>query len=383
LPKQTVRNLQIVGAMEAMGDDYNRHSRNQQAVWLQALPLFDEAAKGLIRPEKTHAQNGWWFRVADMGCSTGGNSVTPLRFLWRRAQQQGAEGMHVLLNDVLGTYWRETMQTVTPEALACARAPDGNNCERELALDPLTVFVHAVGRSFYEKVAPPQSLDLAYSLVAVHWMSELLSPERFGCYATDPLHVPDTASLLQWRSLGARDWEQFLTARSVELVPGGKLVVVLACQKNDGDYPWSQVGYAFYSCLEELMQAGRLTEAELADYTLPCCWRSREDVEAPIQDKRVPFKIDRLEHRHTPCVSREALRRGEIDPDMYAVQIMDAFLAVGARPLLSILVCSRSQQEAETIVAEARELALPIVRGNPDKYQLDMSFWHLLATRLP
>merc|ERR1719362_724782 len=103
-------------------------------------------------------------------------------------------------------------------------------------------------------------------------MSELLSPERSGCYATDPLHMPDGAALLRWKSLGAKDWERFLRARSVELVAGGKLIVVLACQKDDGDYGWSQVGHAFYSCLEKLMHAGRLTEAELADYVLPCCW---------------------------------------------------------------------------------------------------------------
>mmetsp|Transcript_61083 Transcript_61083/g.145524 ORF Transcript_61083/g.145524 Transcript_61083/m.145524 type:complete len:407 (-) Transcript_61083:84-1304(-) len=395
-----------------MQDKYNEHSSSQRAVFEQAEPLFQQALHEL---SSRSAQNsGSVLRVADLGCSTGRNSIAPLQTVACHATASGYASMSVLLSDLPTTDWRTTALTVTPELLLsdCSEQAGGAGVsasgspskKRRLPAAPerqsasgmcMGVFVHLCGRSFYEQVAPDGSLDLSYSLVATHWMSKNLGPVLSGCYATDPLHVPDAEVRGRWKALGAADWGTFVACRAKELAEGGKLIASVSAPHLNGDFPWSRAVHAFYMALQhELTRApaeeqgqeeedGRLTEAELADFIVPSCIRDRAEVEAPFLLPSAPFRVDALEFAVTKCVHREALRAGAITLQQYGSRIMDSVLAViGPVFLSSLREGSTASGRGEKIMSKARVRAEEIVRSDPDTYHLAQPNWLLLATRV-
>jgi hypothetical protein len=160
-----------------MSDDYNRLSGRQTALWLAAEGPFHTAVASLaVAPGATAA-------VCDFGCSTGRNSVAPLRAAVAHCAAHGAR--EVALVDLPGTDWRATFATVTPEALVPDPSPGSLPADR--------ILLYGAPRSFYGPVLPPGSVDFAYSLTATHWLSRAPAPITGGgihpLQETEPLLV--------------------------------------------------------------------------------------------------------------------------------------------------------------------------------------------------
>ena len=142
--------------MAPMTSDYNQLNQSQSTVWKYAQPLFAKAMEDL--------PIGKCFRVGDLGCATGGNSIAPLTFvssqlstLSSTSTTKSTTKLEVFLGDLPSNDWNTVVSTVTPEVIT-----DGHD------RSPHDTFVNIVGRSFYDVCVP--NLDLSYSLVAVHWM---------------------------------------------------------------------------------------------------------------------------------------------------------------------------------------------------------------------
>ena len=242
--------------MAPMTSDYNKLNQSQSTVWKYARPLFERAMRDLKVDSNC-------FRVADLGCATGGNSLAPLSFVSSQLAQHNC-ALDVILADLPQNAWHSLVTTVTPESIT-----------RDHDRGKEDTFVSMVGRTFYECCAPPGTLDLSYSLVAVHWMKSYPGDLPSGLYATDPAHVPERELLQAWRDAGARDFSDFTQARLKELKVNGCFIVAVACPKSSGDFPWSRIGLPLYGAL-----ASRLSSDALASCVLPCCWRTESDVRA-------------------------------------------------------------------------------------------------------
>jgi hypothetical protein len=250
---------EVKGVMKPMTSDYNQLNASQSTVWKFVKPLLANALRSL-----SSCGDGSSFRVADLGCATGGNSIAPLSFV---ANQIAAErSLEVFLRDLPQNAWTTVVTTVTPEALC--REIDPNVAKN--------VFVYMVGRTFYECCTPPSSLDLCYSLVAVHWMKSYPGDIPGGLYATCHLHNTNQTSLKAWKDAGARDFVNFTMARHKELKVGGQFIGCMACPKQNGDNPWSLVGRVIYDVLLTKVDSPN----DLAACVLPNCYRTEEDVRA-------------------------------------------------------------------------------------------------------
>lgn len=79
------------------------------------------------------------------------------------------------------------------------------------------MFVTTCGTSFYSQCLPPQSVNLAFSSTAMHWLRDK------PCSVTGALHhtmitIPEEAE--KFKKQAAKDWETILLARAKELAPG-------------------------------------------------------------------------------------------------------------------------------------------------------------------
>ena len=113
-------------------------------------------------------------------------------------------------------------RTTTP-ALFDSLASDPQSYLRD---DPAT-FASGIGRSVYGQVAPTGTVTLGWSAWAVDWLS------RVPAVIPDQVHIAcsrDDDAVAAYARQAADDWIAFLTARSRELVPGGRLVVLTMAQ---------------------------------------------------------------------------------------------------------------------------------------------------------
>lgn len=376
--------------MAPMTDDYNKLNRSQSTVWKHAKPLFAKAIENLLQQRQEVVTKGAGggastFRVADLGCATGGNSVAPLSFVSSQLESfekdiigdgiskittnNASISLEVFLGDLPRNSWNAVATTVTPESITIGC--DNNNNERTR-----NTFVYMVGRTFYESCAPDASLDLSYSLVAVHWMKSYPGDIPTGLYATDPLHTTDPQLLQAWRNAGKKDFAEFAQARHRELKPGGRFIGAVAAPKANGDYPWSKVGRILYDALLSKVECPN----DLASCVLPCCWRTEDDVRAGFH-RNYGWEIEACEFHQTKDPVRESLEQGEIAPIEYGASVVASFKSVGHMTCVNALTKSMSSAQADEMLNMAYQEIIEIIAVDPEQYNLDVSFWYLVAKK--
>lgn len=342
--------------MAPMTSDYNQLNESQSTVWKHAKPLFASAMKNASIGKKT-------FRVADLGCATGGNSVAPLSFISSQLVNHKDCALEVFMGDLPQNSWSSVVSTITPQSIT-----------RDHDRSPEDTYVCMVGRSFYEYCAPPESLDLSYSLVAVHWMKSYAGDLPSGLYATDPTHVPESDLLKAWRDAGAEDFLDFSRARRRELKVGGRFIGAVASPKANGHFPWSRVGLPLHQAL-----ISKVSPEVLASCVLPCCWRTEADVRAGFEEDGWDLEV--CEFHETKDPVREKLERGEITPRAYGKSVIESFKAVCHPTCATAMAKSLPPAEVEQLLEEAYEECIETIAADTDQFCLDVSFWYIVACK--
>jgi hypothetical protein len=144
-------------------------------------------------------------------------------------------------------------------------------------LDEPNVFPAAIGRSFYENVLPPGSVQVGWCSYAAVWLSGIptLIPGHFS-------HVCSTGTArAEFDRQGAQDWQAFLSLRARELRPGGRLVVVLPALADDGLSGFEHIMDQANAVLEEMVAEGAITVEERTRMVLGSYLRRKKDLLAP------------------------------------------------------------------------------------------------------
>jgi len=168
------------------------------------------------------------------------------------------------------------------------------------------VFPSAIGRSYFDMILPPDSVDIGWSSNALHWMSR------------NPADVADHGWAIFSRSAEVRaavdavlaeDWLRFLKARSAELRPGGRLVCQFMGRGPDSHgFEW-MAGH-FWQSIIDMERAGLLTAEETLRMTAPSAGRSLEQLTAPFEAGLVPdLALDHLSAIPSPDPYWDAYRQ--------------------------------------------------------------------------
>ena len=229
---------------------YNRSSRVQAAGLSPAVPLLEQAARTVALPAEAQP-----VVIVDYGSSEGHNSLGPM-----------ALAIGLLRERVGPERAISVVHTDLPEndfsALFRTLATDPNSY---LRLDP-AVFTSAIGRSFYEQILPASSVTLAWSSWAVQWLSRVPAPIPDQVQVA---HSRDPAACAAFSMQAALDWRTFLTVRSRELRPSGRLVVLTMAVDQAGDFGYRPLLEAIYAALMELVEEGFVRAEEGRRMVIP------------------------------------------------------------------------------------------------------------------
>lgn len=238
--------------------------------------------------------------IADLGCSSGHNSLSIIREMVdtieeasRKQFSRPVPEFRICLND-LPTNDFNAIFAALPEFYDQLRG--GRN-----DAGPPTYIAGYPG-SFYGRLFPSESLHFIYSCYSLHWLSKVppalydeqgrsLNKESIYISESSPLHVSE-AYLRQFQE----DFSLFLKSRSEELIHGGKMVLILLGRmgKNHVDrgnsFFWELLAKSFAI----LVSKGEVEEEKLDMYNVPFYAPSPDELEDEIRSEG-SFVMDRLE----------------------------------------------------------------------------------------
>lgn len=245
---------------------YDQHSKLQAGVVQLAAARLERATRAVLTAGTSAALG-----VADYGSATGKNSIAAVN----------------VVADVLARH-----PPALPLSLHFCDQPDNDWKVLAARLSDAFAQRHDVTygmypRSFYGPVLPPQSVDIGWSAIAVHWLSARPPVSIDGLWPHGKLGAQRAPFAEQAR----RDWSLFLAQRARELRRGGQLIVIAACSGADGassadaylDMPWEAI--------RELERDGALGASERAAMHVPTYYRSASEWRAPFGAPGLPLEL--------------------------------------------------------------------------------------------
>ena len=249
--------------MEASGT--LKASKRVQPASLPAVELLERAAHEVELP---HSPNT--IVIADYGASAGHNSLLPIGAAISIVRGRAEPGRAICV------FHADVAENDYPAMFRCL-STDPQSYLRD---DPAT-FASAIGEPVYQQVVPTGIVTLGWSSWAVHWLS------RVPAAIPDHVHVAlsrDDDAIAAYSRQAADDWIAFLTARSRELVPGGRLVI-LTMAKDEGEAGYQPLLEALRHELTDMVADGVVSRDEVTRMAIPSVGRSEAELTAPFAPK--------------------------------------------------------------------------------------------------
>lgn len=248
------------GTMEGAGA-YNRQSGRQASGVSAALPLIGQAAQLIAIGSGDNP-----IVMVDYGCSQGRNSLLPMHNAVDVVRHRVGSGRAILVvhTDLPANDFTALFDVLTNDPASYLKGDEA-------------LFSAAVGRSFYEPVLPANYVSLGWSSYAVMWLSG--RPVTISDHFFAPCSSPEVRKAFAEQA--ARDWETFLSLRSVELRRGGRLVVVTAALQGDGSSPLLRLMDHANQALCGMVKEGLVTTNEYKEMSLANYTRQEKDLAAP------------------------------------------------------------------------------------------------------
>ncbi|CAF1161730.1 unnamed protein product [Adineta steineri] len=234
------------GATIGMAGSYNSHSLPQRALIESSKPFIEKAIEILnISSGESPVI------IADFGSSHGSNSMHVIKSIIDYIQALNKTDRQFLIVhiDLPTNDWKSFFDIL-------------NHQDKKF-------FSMAIGQSFYKQCLPPKSLTIGYSSASIHWLSQK------PCNITDHcISIFAQGDELQAFKEQARDdYRNFLENRSLELIQGGILILVMNCFNDEGLTMTESVYHLLYKCAKSILSP----KEELPNYTLPVYIRSYDE----------------------------------------------------------------------------------------------------------
>ncbi|KAA8520355.1 hypothetical protein F0562_014611 [Nyssa sinensis] len=260
----------------------------EKEVILKTQPLLKNTLKDMYNDNFPEC-----FNIADLGCSSGPNTLLVISNIIDTLhglclQNNGkAPEFQVFLNDLPNNDFNTIFKSLSTFYAKLKK-------EKGDKLGPC--FISGMPGSFYGRLFPSKSLHFVHSSYSVHWLSQV--PENLknnkGNIYMAKMSPPDVsvAYLKQFQ----RDFSTFLSLRSEEIVPSGRMVLTFI-GRSIAD-PTSKD----CCCLLELLTRslldtvaeGLIDEADIDSFNLPYYTPYEDEVKA-IVHKEGSFNLDKLE----------------------------------------------------------------------------------------
>nr|XP_043621474.1 S-adenosyl-L-methionine:benzoic acid/salicylic acid carboxyl methyltransferase 3-like [Erigeron canadensis] len=266
---------------------YANNSLVQETVLREAQPVLRQTIKDIAKSDDMFGQ---CFKIADLGCSSGPNTLLTASNIIDMVHEASKENnrktpqFQVCLNDLYGNDFNSVFESL-PTFLAKLKEEKGES------FGPC--FVSAVPGSFYDRLFPDDSLHLVHSSYSLHWLSQVpkgLEKNTSHIYVarTSPTEVFEA-----YQKQYATDFTMFLQARAKELVPGGRMVLTLMGRKlsdlaiDDCGVGWEVLAQT----LLDMAKQGLVKESDVDSFNMPY-YNPCEDEIRDVIEKEGSFSLD-------------------------------------------------------------------------------------------
>ncbi|KAL8139885.1 hypothetical protein V2J09_005906 [Rumex salicifolius] len=254
---------------------YAQNSLLQRKIITMTKPIRDETIRKMIHQSFPTAT---CLTVADLGCSSGPNTLTMIRETVGTIYEIRRElvNIQVFLNDLPGNDFNSIFDK-WPSFKKEVKAEIGDGVGE--------YFVHGTPGSFYDRLFESRSLHFVHSSYSLHWLSRV--PEDLGKSNKSNILVssgsPSSVIVAYYKQFQA-DFTAFLRCRSEELMNGGCMVLTLLGRSDDPSVKGSVKVYA----------QGLVEEEAVDTFNVPVYTPSPSEIEMEIK-KEGSFRINKLQ----------------------------------------------------------------------------------------
>lgn len=193
---------------------YSEATKGCFAVFSRMSDSVVQAVQDRLEARKNEAPQP--FRVLDLGCADAGTSLPLVHRICQLVREaEPTTPIEIVYEDQRTNDWTCVFERVS-NTISTSMAP-----AKDLA-DYGNVFVLATGTSFYRQCTPNDSVDVAFSSTAMHWLTDA------PCTIPDALHsacTRDANVRAQFRKRGIEDMARIFRHRLAELKPGARFVL--------------------------------------------------------------------------------------------------------------------------------------------------------------
>ncbi|KAM0295407.1 hypothetical protein ACHAPM_010773 [Fusarium culmorum] len=338
---------------------YSSHAALQHEAMLRALPLFQQAAKAVADHDGDHTA------VVEYGSAHGNNSLEPIEAILKATPSRQVE---LLFSDRPENDFSTLSTTITSWA---------NTLDKTEFPHPM--FLSMIPRNFYQKVVPPKSAHLGFSLAALHHLDHV--PPPTGVQSEDDQLLQKQAHL---------DLSAFLELRAQEIISGGSLVLSFVGQASAGYENYSGPVDACRNAMIEMVQQGIIPVSVAAAFRVPTYNRTLDDVRKILGEMSNLWNVhdlfeDDITHPAIHDLKKKQVE-GEDASQEYANVVIDWMMAVCSGYFLKALKVGNggrySDDDEERLLGDwvARTKAL-FIRDHKDE-EVVCSFVYLHLGRV-
>ncbi|KAI9737558.1 MAG: hypothetical protein M1834_009713 [Cirrosporium novae-zelandiae] len=322
------------------GGFYTSNSDLQRANVLKALPLFSlRGARQPVSPSRP-------FTIVDYGSSSGVNSIDPFSHICKTyfpppdpsTPNTKKQEVTLVFSDRPSNDFNNVSETIQEARPLLTKQHQH-----------LSIFPTMIPCSFYDRVMPTSSVDIAFSCSCLHYLSRLP-------HISSPEVRQET-----YRQQAHGDLKNFFLLRAQELVPGAPLVLSFVCSASSKRPNYGPATAALQQGLQEMLHDGRISPKALELFEIPFYSRTIQDVRSVLEEPDIAgkWKVDELfEHESThPAYQRLVVDGyGGEDDIAYARVVIEWFLAVLTNYFLTALRMAAKASGTEISTAEENSL---------------------------
>ncbi|XP_062076788.1 probable caffeine synthase MTL2 isoform X2 [Humulus lupulus] len=238
-------------------------------------------------------------RIADLGCSSGPNSLAVTSYILdaivnQMTMMKKPLTFQVFLNDLPGNDFNTVFQSLSSfyERLKKKKNEKGDKFDRPLC------FVMAMPGSFYERLFPNNFIHFFLSSYSLHWLSKTpkgLVSETGEAHNKGNIYITKASPDVVGKAYSCQFQENFTTFlryRSEEIVIGGCMVLTMigSAISNDPKHVLEIMGRA----LNDMVFEGIVEEKSLDNFNMPVYCPTAKEVRMVIEDEG-SFKLQKLE----------------------------------------------------------------------------------------
>ncbi|KAG2720118.1 hypothetical protein I3843_02G014600 [Carya illinoinensis] len=239
--------------------------------------------------------------VADLGCSSGPNTLTIIKDIVEAVEGSSHKILHpppefrVYLNDLPTNDFNSIFKALPEFYRELRQEKRGGSCIP-------SIFIGGYAGSFYGRLFPNNCLHFVYSSYSLHWLSRVppgLYDEKGGSINKGHVYIsessPPQVSQAYYKQF-QEDFTLFLRSRSEELIVGGRMVLIFLGRRGPDHvdrgncFFWELLSQSF----AELIAKGEVEEEKLDSYDVHFYAPSKNEIEDEVR-KEGSFGLDRLE----------------------------------------------------------------------------------------